>query len=150
MENLQTLAQEFKTKYESFITGCDAFELADKWDKDACGEMDVFYENELVSVILDLILSDRRIGGEEVRYLNDCFGFDYTADALREVYRSAPEEIGSYFETNFKDGYQRLRCVSDKLADAYRELFALICRIITLSDGVVTDEEKETIAAMTL
>ena len=150
MEDLQKLTDSFKTKYERFITGCDSVELDEVWDKAEYGEMDVFYENELLSVILSLIISDGRISDDEVRYLNESFGFACSVDELEEVYRNGGEEIEHYFENNFKAGYAMLQRFNEKLAAAYKELFSLICRIIAASDGVVGDEEKQMIAELQL
>lgn len=150
MNKLEILTESFKTKYESFITGCDSLELADKWDKDLNGEMDVFYENELVSVILSLIVADRRISEGEVRYLNESFGFSYTVDALEDVCFNMGDEIEHYFETRFRSGYAMLKEINEKLAGAYRELFGLICEIIARSDGIVSDAEKRMISELTL
>ena len=150
MKTLDLLTESFKTKYESFLTGCDSIELDDVWDKDANGEMDVFYSNDLICVILSLIMADRNVSDEEVRYLNENFGFSYTVEELKNVYLNCGEEIGHYFETNFKDGYALLKRMNEKLAAAYRELFHLICEIIAASDGMVSDEEKRMIAGLTL
>lgn len=146
MNDLQTLTESFKTKYESFITGCDSIELDEKWDKEANGEMDVYYENELISVILSLIAADREISGAEVRALNENFGFSCTAETLRLIYENCGEEIESYFDLRFVEGYETLRQISGKLADAYRELFDLICDIIAESDGAISDAELEKLA----
>lgn len=147
--DLKKLTESFRTKYESFITGCDSVEFDTVWDKAENGEMDVFFENELLSVILSLIISDGKISDAEVRYLNDSFGFSYTVDELKEVYENLGEEIENYFEENFKSGYAMLRGINDKLADAYKELFSMICEIIACSDGV-SEEEKAMLAELTL
>lgn len=145
MENLNLLTESFKTKYERFIIGCDSIELDCVWEKNEYGEMDVFYENELLSVILSLIIADGTISEHEVKYLNENFGFSYTVDELKNVYINCGVEIKSYFENNFKAGYEKLKTLNGKLAAAYKELFELICKIIVESDGVLSDEEKKII-----
>ena len=150
MKDLHLLTESFKTKYESFITGCDSIELDEVWDKTEYGEMDVFYENELLSVILSLIIADGKISDEEVKYLNDNFGFSYTVDELKNVYLNCGEEIENYFESNFQAGYEKIKTINGKLAAAYKELFELICQIISESDGVVSEEEKQAIAELKL
>lgn len=150
MKDLHLLTESFKTKYDSFITGCDSIELDEVWDKTEYGEMDGFYENELLSVILSLIITDGKISDEEVKYLNDNFGFSYTVDELKNVYLNCGEEIENYFESNFKAGYEKIKTINGKLAAAYKELLALICQIISESDGVVSEEEKQTIAELKL
>ncbi len=150
MDRLQILTESFKTKYESFLAGCDSLELDDKWNKAEYGEMDVFYENELLSVALSLIAADGRIGDGEVRFLNESFGFACTEETLRGVFDTLGDEIDGYFDAHFKAGYAMLKGVNGKLAAAYKELFGLLCEIISASDGVIGDEEKEKLALLVL
>ena len=57
------------------------------WDKEALGEMDVFYSNDLTSVIIRLIATDGKITQKEVDFLNETFDFEYTLDELIDVYK---------------------------------------------------------------
>ena len=150
MKDLSILTDSFKLKYEKFILGCDSIELDESWGKDANGEMDVFYENEILSVILSLIIADGTISEAEVRYLNDNFGLSYSVEQLKTVYTALGDEIDAFFERYFKAGYQMLQGIHEKLATAYKELFELICQIIVESDGRVSEEEKQVIAGLTL
>ncbi len=150
MKDLSILTDSFKLKYEKFILGCDSIELDESWDKEANGEMDVFYENEILSVILSLIIADGTISEAEVRYLNDNFGLSYSVEQLKTVYSALGDEIDAFFERYFKAGYQMLQGIHEKLATAYKELFELICQIIVESDGRVSEEEKQVIAGLTL
>ena len=144
MKKIDALTEEFKFKYEKFINACDSFEEIDKWDKDENGEMDIFYENDLISIILRLVAADGEISDKEVEYLNKSFGFDYTAESLKEAYENCREEIGAPFDEMFKKGVELLRSVSEKLADLYLELLGIICDIIILSDGFIAQSEIET------
>ena len=139
---MKTYVESFKMKYESFLTGCDSLEEMDRWDKDTYGEMDVFYANDLVSVILRLIAVDGVISSKEVEYLNATFGFRYTLEELQEVYKNCREDIGHAFDETFVNGITLMRRMNTKLADAYKELLALICTIIVESDGVVCALER--------
>ena len=150
MKDLSILTDCFKLKYEKFILGCDSIELDESWNKEANGEMDVFYENEILSVILSLIIADGTISEAEVRYLNDNFGLSYSVEQLKTVYTALGDEIDAFFERYFKAGYQMLQGIHEKLATAYKELFELICQIIVESDGRVSEEEKQVIAGLTL
>lgn len=150
MKSLNELTESFKTKYESFITGCDSVELDDVWKKNEHGEMDVYFENELLSVILSLIIVDGKISEAEVKYLNDSFGFSYTVDDLKNVYLNCGEEIDDYFEKYFKSGYEMLKSFNERLAVAYKELFEIACEIIIKSDGVISEEEKQAISGLKL
>lgn len=143
MKKIDMLTEEFKTKYERFLIGCDALEDLNLWDKEEHGEMDVFYQNDLVSVILRLIAADGEISEKEAEYLNKNFGFEYTADELADIYESCKEEISHSFDEQFENGVTYMRSINEKLADAYKELLGLICDIIIESDDVIAPEEIE-------
>ena len=143
MKKIDLLTEEFKTKYERFLIGCDALEELNLWDKEEHGEMDVFYQNDLVSVILRLIAVDGEISEKEAEYLNKNFGFEYTADELADIYESCEEEISHSFDEQFENGITYMRSINEKLADMYKELLGLICDIIIESDDVIAPEEIE-------
>lgn len=67
MKRIDMLTEEFNTKYERFLIGCDALEDLNLWDKEEHGEMDVFYQNDLVSVILRLIAADGEVNEKRNR-----------------------------------------------------------------------------------
>ena len=143
MNNVSQYTQSFQMKYESFRTGCDSLEELGLWDKDAYGEMDVFYANDLASVIIRLIAVDGKITQKEVDYLNSTFDFDYTLEELCEVYSNCKDDIGHAFDETVENGITLMRRINAKLANAYKELRSLICEIVTKSDGVVTAVEQE-------
>lgn len=140
---MKNYVDSFKMKYESFLTGCDSIEEMGLWDKEAHGEMDVFYSNDLASVIIRLIAVDGVIAQKEVDYLNSTFGFDYTLAQLQEVYDNCKEDIGHAFDETFENGITLMRKINAKLADAYKELLSLICTIIMEGDGTVVAAEIE-------
>lgn len=141
MKNIDMYIESFNTKYELFLNGCDSIEEMELWDKEALGEMDAFYYNDLSSVIIRLIASDGNISSKEVNYFNETFGFKYTVKDLTDVYNSCKDDIGHSFDEKFENGITYMRKINPKLADAYKELLALICKIIIESDGIVSDEE---------
>lgn len=141
MKNIETYTDSFKMKYEAFINGCDSIEEIEQWDKEALGEMDVFYTNDLTSVIIRLIAVDGNISQKEVDYLNKAFGFEYTLDELVEVYENCIDNIDEAFDENFENGITYMRKINGKLADAYKELLYMICDIIINSDEVVSSAE---------
>ena len=141
MERIDALTEEFRVKYEKFLIGCDAIEEMDRWNKDTLGEMDVFYENDLLSLIIRLVAADGKISAREVEYINKTFGFDYTADSLKEIYENCRDEIGDSFDDVFKNGVLYMKSVNEKLADAYEELLGIVCDIVVESDGVISPEE---------
>lgn len=141
MTQLQKWVESFRMKYESFLTGCDALEELGSWDKETLGEMEVFYANDMVSIILRLIVSDGVVTKKEVDYLNDFFGFQYTTQELTELYRLCKEDIGHAFDESFENGISYMRRINGKLADAYKELLVLMCKIIIECDGEVLSVE---------
>lgn len=143
MESVDVLTKGFKAKYESFLIGCDAIEEMGQWDKEAFGEMDVFYESDLGGMILRLIAADGEICGKEVEYVNKNFGFDYTEGSLKAAYESCHEGLVGSFDENFKKGYLLMKKINAKLADAYKDLLGTICDIVIASDGEISPEEIE-------
>ena len=143
MKRIDKLTEEFKLKYEKFLIGCDAIEELEQWDKEENGEMEVFYQNDLVSVIIRLIAADGEISEKEIRYLNRNFGFEYTTEELIEVYKNCKEEVSHSFDGQFKNGITLMRSINEKLAAAYKELLDLICEIIIESDDLIAPEEIE-------
>lgn len=143
MKNIEFYVESFKTKYEAFLIGCDSIEEMELWDKEALGEMDAFYTNDMVGVIIRLIASDGDITLKETRYLNETFGFDYTVEELRNAYEGSRECLDESFDESFENGISYMRRINSKLADAYKELLVLICDIITHSDGSIDFAELE-------
>ena len=143
MADINVLAEEFKSKWEQFIKGCDAVEENGQWDKEEYGEMEVFFESELTSVIIHLIATDGVISENEVEYLNKLFGLDYTLDLLKEAYYNTQEQIDNYFSDNFVNGRDLLKGIDPDLAVTYDELLTSACDIITESDGIAEAELKE-------
>ena len=131
----------FRTKLEAFLIGCDSVEEMGLWDKENLGEMDAFYANDMTCVIIRLIAADGRISQKEVDYLNATFDFKYSLKELIDLYEACTQEIGHAFDESFENGISLLRKINAKLADAYKELLALICDIIVESDGVITEAE---------
>lgn len=141
MKNLEMYIESFKMKHELFLIGCDSIEEMGLWNKEEYGEMDAFYSNDLLSVIIRLIATDGKITQREVDYLNKTFEFDYTLEELAEAYDLCKEDIGCSFDESFENGITYMRKINSKLADAYKELLCLICDIIIASDGIITDSE---------
>ena len=104
MDRLNALSESFKTKYERFLIGCDSIEELDQWDKEANGEMDVYYSNDIVSVIIRLIAADGSFSERETDYLNEFFGFDYTTEELKNIYDDCGEAIESLFDEDLGSG----------------------------------------------
>lgn len=143
MDRLNALSESFKTKYERFLIGCDSIEELDQWDKEANGEMDVYYSNDIVSVIIRLIAADGSFSERETDYLNEFFGFDYTTEELKNIYDDCGEAIESLFDEDLGSGLSNMRAINEKLAEAYKDLLLTVCDIIIESDGVIDSAEVD-------
>lgn len=143
MESVDVLTKGFKAKYESFLIGCGSVEELGGWDKEAFGEMDVFFENDLMGMILRLIATDGEICGKEVEYVNKNFGFNHTVESLKFAYENCQEMLEDSFDENFKKGYLRMEKINAKLAATYKDLLGTICDIVIASDDEIAPEEIE-------
>jgi len=143
MNNLKVYSDSFKLKFEKFIIGCDSIEEMGLWDKEKRGEMEAFYSADMVSVIIRLTAVDGKIASQEVVYINDVFGFDYTVEELKTIYADCKDAIESVFVEGLENGFSYMKRINEKLADAYKELVLLICDIVIESDGVIAAPELE-------
>ncbi len=143
MEKLRRYSESFKLKFEKFIIGCDAMEELELWDREKLGEMGAFYSADMVSVIIRLTAVDGKISPQEVVYINDVFGFDYTVEELRTIYADCKDAIESVFTEGMKNGFSYMKRINERLAEAYKELVLLICDIVIESDGVIAAPEVE-------
>lgn len=150
MENINKLTEQFKSLYERFLIGCDSIEEMGEWNIEEYGDMDVFYSNDLIGVILRLIVSDGIISDKEVNYLNKTFDFDYSIEELKDVYENCKEELQDTYDDNFSSGLIIMKSINLKLAEAYKELLRLICEIIIQSDDIVSSEEMNVINELKL
>lgn len=141
MENIDSLTKAFRFQYERFQLGCDAIEETGAWDKEKFGGMGVFYENDLLCMILRVIVADGKISEKEVEYLNRNFAFGHTVESLAEVYDNCRGEIGESFDMKFKRGVECMKSINGKLAALYTELLGTICDILIASDGEISPDE---------
>ena len=93
MKKLHEYSEAFKLKYEIFMNGCDAIEDEGLWNKEKYSEMEAFYTNDLVSVVLKLIAADGNFSEKEAGFINDVFGFEYTTEELEEIYENQETDI---------------------------------------------------------
>ena len=142
MSNAKEYIDDFKANYEHFMLSCDAVEEEGKWPLDALGEMNAYFMNDFACVIIKLVTADGKIDEEELAFLNDALGFEYKAKELEELYKNDGDRIDAYFETELDDSLAMIKGINEKLAEAYRRLLIMIGKIVTQSDGVVTEEEK--------
>ena len=148
MSNAKEYIDDFKANYDRFMIACDSLEEEGKWPLDELGEMDAYFKNDFACVIIKLITADGKIDVNELNFLNDALGFDYKIEELRELYKNDGDRIDHYIETELGKSIAMIREKNEKLADMYKGLFLLLGRIVTESDGAVTDKEKAAAEAM--
>ena len=141
MDKIEMLSESFKLKYELFLNGCDSLEEIDRWDKESLGEMDTYYVNDLVSVVLRLIAADGVFSEKETEYLNRFFGFDYTPEDLQKIYADLKDAIDALFSEGIASGIEMLREINLPLSETYRDLLCTACDVIIASDSVIDGAE---------
>ncbi|MBE6988709.1 MAG: hypothetical protein E7432_08065 [Ruminococcaceae bacterium] len=141
MEKIKNYSDEFKFKLERFMTGCDSLEEAQAWDKEAFGEMDVYYTNELASIAIRLISSDGRFSGGEAQFMEDMFGFENTPAELEDIWENCQDNLETMFDEGSENGFTLMKNINEKLAESYKELVALVCDIVMEADGSVVKAE---------
>lgn len=142
MNKIEALTESFRTRLDSFMIGCDSLEEIDLWDKETYGEMDAYYLNEFISTILRLVAADNNISEDEVDYLNDYFGFEYSLEELQFTYDNCRDEISEAFTERLAEDYRRIQSANSDLAEEFKKLLLTICDVLAESDGAITDEER--------
>ena len=148
MFSLQELSDGFKIQYEKFIHGCDALEQKGEWDVIADGQMEAYYLNDMMCTIVLLISADGEFSEDEAKYVNDAFGFRYSAAELKELYRTNGSDIRNMLENEIPAGYRKMKLINEELAEHYRNMLFQICDIISQSDGIVHIAELKQIDAI--
>ena len=92
-------------------------------------------------VILCLSAADGVFSETEADYINEIFGFRYSADELREMYGTEGDSIRSMLTDEVPAGYRRLKSIHKELSSHYRDMLLIICDIIAESDGIVKPAE---------
>lgn len=143
MNQLQELSDAFKLQYEKFVNGCAAVEEQGLWNDARYDSMEAYYYNDIMCVILCLISADGTFSDTEADYVNNCFGFTYTADELQEMYGTEGSSIRSMLSDEVPAGFRLLKSINEKLAAHYRDMLFLICDMIAESDGIKPAESRE-------
>ena len=143
MGRLETYSENFKLNYDKFMIGCDSQEELEGWNVEEDGEMDAYYSNVLVTVILKLIAADGVFTAKEVKYFNEVFNLDYSKEELESVYENCKEAIDDEFKEEIEEAIEKLEKVNEKLADAFKSLLGLVGEIIIASDGEAAASENE-------
>ena len=142
MTKLERLTAGFQIQFEKFLIACDAAEAEGLWDAEANGEMEAWYTQDLTCIILKLAAADGSISAAEAKTVRDLFDFDYTSEELLEVFDTQREYLDRLVAEDVRADADRLAAIRPALADAYRELVALACEIVSESDGLAQAESE--------
>ncbi len=131
----------FKLKYEQFLHACDAAEAEGLWNTEEYGQMEGYYFNILMGVILHVINADGNVAARETALLNESFGFEYTQEEVIDLYYTVGENIEGNYLDNARIGLTLLEGMNPELKEDYLELLNLICGIAAASDEGVNEAE---------
>ena len=141
MSKLQDLTEGFRLQYEKFLHGCDSIEMDGDWNVYDSGDMETYYFNDMLCLILHLVSADGEFTSAEADFVNAMFGSEYTAEELAEVYQSEKKDIRNMAEAEIPSDYRRLKTINEGLADLFKEMLFSICEIISESDGILRNTE---------
>ena len=139
--DFRTASNAFKLQYEQLLTACDTLEEEKKWDKEALGEMEGYFFTDIMGVILHLISADGQFTDQEAAFVNDAFGFRFTAAELAEIYRVQGDDIDRFFRKDVPEGCRKMQAISPELTEYYIDLLLKACELAAASDGVVKVEK---------
>lgn len=145
MEELKEFTEKFKEQYDAFMAKCEAFEKTGAWDTKEYGNMANLYKKDLVSIVVKLISADGSFDDQEVAYLNEFFGLEYTVETLKMAYA---KDIQGELAEGSGAAHRLIKKADAALSAEYKKLIVLIGGIILASDGVATDREKEMVAKL--
>ncbi len=145
---MEKACEEFRVLYDQFVNSCDAAEMAGKWDKEEYGEMEGYFFNTLMGILMNVINADGNIGAREAEVLNDCFGFSYTVDELIELYGYCGKDLEANYAENAKIAMALLNGIDEGLADRFRELVLAICNLVAETEDGVLESEETLIATL--
>ena len=148
MKEKDRLTEGFKLKLEIFINGCDQKEIDLKWNREERGEMEAYYQNDLIAFVVNVMYADGNISPEEVDYLNKNFGFEYTVEELRDVHRFLQDEVYGSFEDQLIDDVKYLMSLDKNMGRSFIELLLMLCDIISQSDDKVEEAEIRAVAVV--
>ena len=145
MNEIDRLTDSFKIELEIFINGCDQKENDLKWDREEFGEMEAFYQNDLISFVINLMFSDGQISEREAEYLNKTFGCSYSVEELCEIHDFLQSELEEDFDDHLVEDVRFLLDLDAEMGKAFVELLLRLCDIIAQSDDRIDDAERQKI-----
>ena len=139
----------FRVLYDQFVNSCDAAEEAGKWDKEEYGEMEGYFFNTLMGILMNVVNADGNIGEREAEALNENFGFSYTVDELIELYGYCGKDLEANYAENTRAAMELLCGIDEGLAERFRELVLTICEIVAESEDGVLESEEDFLDSLT-
>lgn len=136
------MSMDFKFTWERFINGFDAIEEAGGWNKEEYGEMEVYCENILISVIMHFIAVDGKVTQTEVDTLNKLFDFDFSFEYVQDLCYTMDDELDDYVETP-NQLIEVIAQANEKIAKDFKILLVDACNAIIESDDVSISENDE-------
>ena len=142
MEKHETIIEQFKKEYKSFLERCNELNDTALWNKEEYGDMEAYFTNDLCCILIVLIAADGYFDEAEVRFINATLNLDYDENALKGVYDQCKDDIDQVFEHGIPESKSILWHVDFELVDTYERMLKLLCEVVSTGDGVVTPEEQ--------
>lgn len=142
-EGLRGLAEEFKSDMNIFIQKCDVIEATGVWDTDEYGQMEAYFTNDIMCIVISLMSADGTFSDSETKYMRDIFGYDMTKEEVQEIYRNTSNEISDIFKNGISESITLLKNIDTEMAQDYKKLIDSVCDIIIGSDGVLSNREVD-------
>ena len=139
----EKLVEDFRSLWGDFCVRCEAAEAAGKWNVEEDGMMEVFFESDLMSVLLDAVSSDGVFGDDEAEVFSQMMDEKFTPHDLSEMYREVSDVVEDFTDGEAQDAVPRLAAIDATLVDDYRQALLLACAILEQADGKVDASESE-------
>jgi len=136
------MEKDFTFQWERLINGFDSTEELGLWNKEEYGEMEVYCENVLITVLMHFMAVDNTITQAEVDAINSMFGFEFTLDNIMNICETMEEELENYVEAP-KQMINVIEDANPKIAEAFKTLLIDACSSILESDSMTSEEKSE-------
>lgn len=140
--------RDFEQKLNTFLIACGELERLGTWNVRRRGPMVAYFEADLFSVALQVMVADGVFERSEAEVLNAMFATSYTPRQLSQMYHSSKPVVQDYVDEDSEDALTLLAGIDEALANEYRELLLDACKIISLGDGVAEKSERMLIAQL--
>ena len=111
----EKLVEDFRSLWDDFCVRCEAAEAAGKWNVEEDGMMEVFFESDLMSVLLDAVSSDGVFGDDEAEVFSQMMDEKFTPHDLSEMYREVSDVVEDFTDGEAQDAVPRLAAIDATL-----------------------------------